>query len=65
MALALQIIGLVSTNAPILLGLIQKLVDNAHQNKEMTDEEHATLIAAIQHRAVTDPAWRPSPDYKG
>lgn len=64
MALAAQIIGLIATNAPILLNLVRGVVDTAHQNQELTDAEHAELIAEIIKRSQTDPAWAPSPDYK-
>lgn len=59
-----DIIGIITTNAPILINLVKGAVDTAHQNKEMTDEEHAAFVAMIIKRAQTDPAWAPSPDYK-
>lgn len=59
-----QIIPLIVQNVPILVDKVKAIIDAAHQNKELSDDEHAQLMAAFVVKAQTDPAWQPSPDYK-
>ncbi len=59
----LQIIQLVSQLAPSVSKGVRDIIDAAHQNKEMTDEEHAALVAELHRKQTEDPAWQPSPEY--
>ena len=63
-ALFASIIPLIVQNVPVLVDKIKSMIDTAHQNKELTDEEHSQLIAAFIAEVQTDPAWQPSPDFK-
>jgi hypothetical protein len=62
-ALLLQIIPLIVSNVPILVDKVKEIINTAHQNSELSDAEHAALMAAFVQTAQTDPAWKPSPDY--
>lgn len=59
-ALFAWLIPFLTSNVPIVVKEIRAYIDNAHQNKELTDEEHASLVALFIQTAQTDPAWRPS-----
>ena len=60
MNILLQLIPFLTANVPIVIKEVKALIDNAHQNKELTDEEHALLMSRFILTAQTDPAWRPS-----
>lgn len=60
-ALLLQIIPLIVSSAPHLINEVKAIINNAKQNKELTDEEHAALIAAFILEVQTDPAWKIEP----
>ena len=59
-ALLASLIPLIVQNVPILVDKVKELINTAHQNKELTDEEHSQLIAAFVGKAQNDPAWVPT-----
>lgn len=60
-AILLQLIPLIVSSAPHIVDSVKTIINNAKQNKELTDEEHAALIAAFVLEVQTDPAWKIEP----
>ena len=62
MGILLSLIPVIVKDFPILIDTVRSLINTAHQNSELTDEDHAKLMAAFIKKAQEDPAWKPTSD---